>query len=215
MVGDGDAMRVASQIVQHMLGPAEGWLGIDDPVLLIERAQEDGEALLVVKWHALTEEVQLIVDKEAPQSGDELAAEDTTEHLDWEQEAVMGRDPARVVGREPTAGHHAVDVRMRGECLSPGVQDGQEASLGAKMLRIGGDLEQCGSTGLKEQGKQLPLVLPHQRHKLVWNAEDEMKVAGGQQFLLPLPKPLVARSGLTLGAVPVTAGVIRDGLVPA
>jgi hypothetical protein len=49
----------------------------------------------------------------------------------------------------------------------------------------------------------------------MWNAEDEMIVADGQQFLLPLPKPLVARSGLTLGAVPVAAGVIRDGLVPA
>jgi hypothetical protein len=49
----------------------------------------------------------------------------------------------------------------------------------------------------------------------MWDAEDEMIVADGQQFLLPLPKPLVARSGLTLGAVPVAAGVIRDGLVAA
>ena len=72
MGGDGDAMRVASQIVQHMVGGAEGRLGIDDPVLPIERAQEDGEALLVVKWHALTEEAQLIAGKEATQSGTNL-----------------------------------------------------------------------------------------------------------------------------------------------
>jgi hypothetical protein len=32
MVGDGDAVRIASEIVQNMLGTAEGWLGIDDPV---------------------------------------------------------------------------------------------------------------------------------------------------------------------------------------
>ena len=127
----------------------------------------------------------------------------------------MGRDPARVVGRESTAGHHAVDVRMWSQRLSPGVEDGQEASLGAKVLRIGRDLEQCGSTGLKEQRKQLSLVLPHQRHQLMWDAEDEMIVADRQQFLPPLPQPLVARSGLTLRAVPVAAGVIRDGLVPA
>ena len=37
------------------------------------------------------------------------------------------------------------------------------------------------------------------------DAEDEMKVADGQQFLLPFLKPLVARSGLTLGTVPVAA----------
>jgi hypothetical protein len=49
----------------------------------------------------------------------------------------------------------------------------------------------------------------------MWNAEDEMIVADGQQFLLPLPQPEVARRGLTLGTVPVAAGVIRDGLAPA
>jgi hypothetical protein len=57
------------------------------------------------------------------------------------------------------------------------VEDGQEASLCAKVLRIGKDLEQCGGTGLKEQGEQLSLVLPDQRYKLMWDAEDEMKVA--------------------------------------
>jgi len=66
MVGDRDAMGVASQIMQHVFRSAEGRLGIDDPVLPIEPAQEDGEALLVVKWHALAEEAQLIAGKEAP-----------------------------------------------------------------------------------------------------------------------------------------------------
>ena len=85
----------------------------------------------------------------------------------------------------------------------------------AKVLGIGKDLEQRGGAGFKEQAEQLPLVLPDQRHKLMWDAEDEMIVADRQQFLLALLQPLVARSGLTLGAVPVAAGVIRDGLVPA
>ena len=82
MVGDGDAMRIAGQVMQHMLGAAEGRFGIDDPVLPIKRAQEEGEALLLMKRHALAEEAQLIAGKEAPQSGDELAAEDAAEHLD-------------------------------------------------------------------------------------------------------------------------------------
>jgi hypothetical protein len=34
MVGDGDAVRLTSEIVQNMLGTAEGWLGMDDPVLV-------------------------------------------------------------------------------------------------------------------------------------------------------------------------------------
>ena len=46
MVGDGDAVRIASEIVQNMLGAAEGWLGIDDPVL----AKELSEKFSKVTW---------------------------------------------------------------------------------------------------------------------------------------------------------------------
>jgi hypothetical protein len=40
MVGDGDAVRIASEIVQNMLATAEGWLGIDDPVLVEELSEK-------------------------------------------------------------------------------------------------------------------------------------------------------------------------------
>ena len=33
VVGDGDAMGVTGEIAEHMMGTAEGWLGVDDPVL--------------------------------------------------------------------------------------------------------------------------------------------------------------------------------------
>ena len=82
MVGDGDAMCIARQVMQHMLRATEGRFGIDDPVLSVKCAQEDGEALLLMKRSALAEEAQPIAGKEAPQSGDELAAEDAAEHLD-------------------------------------------------------------------------------------------------------------------------------------
>ena len=47
VVGDGDAMGVAGEITQHMMGTAEGWLGVDDPVLTEQGAQERAERLLV------------------------------------------------------------------------------------------------------------------------------------------------------------------------
>ena len=50
MVGDCDAMGVASQIMQHMLGAAEGWLGIDDPVLV----EEPSEKLAKATWLSKT-----------------------------------------------------------------------------------------------------------------------------------------------------------------
>jgi hypothetical protein len=40
MVGDGDAVGIASEIVQNMLGTAQGCLGIDDPVLVEELSEK-------------------------------------------------------------------------------------------------------------------------------------------------------------------------------
>jgi hypothetical protein len=33
MVGNGDAMSAASQVVEKMFGAPEGWLSVDDPIL--------------------------------------------------------------------------------------------------------------------------------------------------------------------------------------
>ena len=40
MVGNGDAMGVARQVVEHVFGAAEGWLGVDDPVFLAQLPEE-------------------------------------------------------------------------------------------------------------------------------------------------------------------------------
>jgi len=50
VVGDGNAMGVAGEIAEHMMGAAEGWLGVDDPVLTEQGAQEGAERLLVGEW---------------------------------------------------------------------------------------------------------------------------------------------------------------------
>jgi hypothetical protein len=44
MVGDRDAMGIAREIMQNMFGTAEGWLGVDDPVLLEKMPQKPAEA---------------------------------------------------------------------------------------------------------------------------------------------------------------------------
>ena len=47
VVGDGDAMGVTGEIAEDMMGTAEGWLGIDDPVLAKERSQEGAEGFVI------------------------------------------------------------------------------------------------------------------------------------------------------------------------
>jgi len=48
VVGDGDAVNVAGEIAQDMMGAAEGWFGIDDPWLTEQGAQESAEGFLVL-----------------------------------------------------------------------------------------------------------------------------------------------------------------------
>ena len=43
MVGNGDAMSVASQVVENMFGAAEGWLSVDDPILPEQLPEEVAE----------------------------------------------------------------------------------------------------------------------------------------------------------------------------
>ena len=49
VVGDGDAMGVAGQIVEDMFGSSEGPLGVDHPVLTEQRPQESMEGLLLAE----------------------------------------------------------------------------------------------------------------------------------------------------------------------
>jgi len=45
MVGDGDAMSIAAEILQDILGSAEGWFGVDDPVFAEKGTQPGREEL--------------------------------------------------------------------------------------------------------------------------------------------------------------------------
>ena len=45
VIRDGHAMGIAGQVLQHVLRPAKGSLGVDDPFLSKQRAQERCERL--------------------------------------------------------------------------------------------------------------------------------------------------------------------------
>jgi hypothetical protein len=45
MVGDGDTVSIAAEILQDVLGSAEGWLAVDDPIFAEERTRPGGEEL--------------------------------------------------------------------------------------------------------------------------------------------------------------------------
>jgi hypothetical protein len=95
------------------------------------------------------------------------------------------------------------------------VQDGNDANLSAKALRVCRYFQQGGGNGGKQQIVKAAWVLEREHVQFMWNAEDDMEVCRRQDFPLARSQPTLARLCLTLRAMPVTAGVVRDGLITA
>jgi len=98
VIGNGDAMGVAAQIAEHMSGSAERWLGIDDPLLVLQSLHQGFKQLPVLEGGGGTAAVQRSVAVEALQCEEELVAKDAAEHRNGQQEAGMRMYPTLVVG---------------------------------------------------------------------------------------------------------------------
>ena len=112
-VGDGDAMGVGTEIAQHMFRSSEGALGVDDPVMAEQYPQPCCEGTRLGHGQEVAVELEHASMEGAAKSGDELAAEDTAEHADRQEEGAPGGDPAGVIRRQTTGGQYAVDMASR------------------------------------------------------------------------------------------------------
>ena len=140
------------------------------------------------------------------QSFDKLAAKDFTEDSFGEKEArIPGAHPVRVIPREAARSDDTVNVRMMLQFLIPGMEDGEEADLGAEMPRICRDLKQRLRARTKQQAIDQFFVLQGERCQLMGKCEDDMRIRRCEQFGASRCQPAVTRLGLTLGAVPVAA----------
>ena len=133
MVGDGDAVGVTAEILEHILGAPEGWFRVDHPVFAKQRSQPGGEEFGLRERRQIPGKVQLAMLKGRLESDDELAAKHPPEHGNGEKEARVRSNPAGVIEREPTGGDDTVDMGMNLEFLVPGMQHAEEADLSPEM----------------------------------------------------------------------------------
>ena len=198
-----------------MFRSAEGTLGVDDPVVTEEDSEPGGEAAWLDERCEVAVDLELAFLERGLESGDELAAEDASEHLDREEEGATGGDPTGVIGSEAASSDDAVDMRVVLQPLVPGMEHAEEADLGAEMPRIASDLQQRGGTGAEQQAIDQPLVLERERSQFPRQREHGMHIAGGQQLAFALLEPADAGVALALRAVPVAARVRGDGSMSA
>ena len=106
-------------------------------------------------------------------------------------------------------------VGMQKQVLSPSVQDADHADLCAQVFAIDSDLQQGLRAGGEQQVVEQTWVLQGQHVEFVGHSEHDMEVTGGQEFAFAGRQPALASLCLALGAVPVSARVVGDGLMTA
>ncbi len=112
-VGDGDAVRVAPEIAEHLLGSGKRAFGEDDPVDLGQCIEPGDENLRErAKAGESTGEAEFTAGEGGAQLLQEQIAEAAGERTDGEEEARWASNPARLVGRDAAAGDDTVQVRM-------------------------------------------------------------------------------------------------------
>src|SRR5262249_3072830 len=179
-VGDGDAVGVSAEIAQHMFWAAERPFGVDNPLVTEQYPQPRGESARLCQRQEMSVELECAGMKGDLESGNKLAAKDTAEHFDGEEEGAAGGDPAGVVRSEAAGGKHAVDMGMMLQSLVPGMEHAEEADLGSKMPGIASDLQQSCSTGVKQQVEDQPFILQCERSQCPRQGEDEVHVGDRQ-----------------------------------
>src|SRR5271157_5109752 len=100
VIGDRHAVGVAAEITENVFGATEGRLAIDHPVLPEEGTKERSEGFRFRQKFELPVEAELAVVEGPFESGDKLATEDSTQHLDGKKESITRGDPALVIGGE-------------------------------------------------------------------------------------------------------------------
>jgi hypothetical protein len=165
MVGDGDAMGVAAEILEHILGPPEGRLAVDHPVLSVEWPQPGSEDLGLSQGDELAIEAELAALEGGAESADELATKDAPEDGAWKKEARAAGNPVGVIERQPPSGDDTMDMGRKFDFLIPGVQHTEEAEVSAEMSGSAGDFEEGFGTGLQQEMVEDLFVLQGERRQ--------------------------------------------------
>src|SRR5215470_5823671 len=159
MVGYGDAVSIAAEILQDVLGAAEGWFRVDDPVFAEKRTQPGREELGMGERREFSGQVQLTAFEGRLQTSDELAPEHAPQYGDGKEEAWVGSNPTGVIAGESTGGNDTVHMGMKLKLLIPRVEHTEEADLGTEMDGVARDLQQGFGAGPEQQTvDELPVL---------------------------------------------------------
>ena len=133
IVGDGGTVGITAEVSERLLGSAERRFGVDDPVASAQGGEVSPEGGWSFEGFDFAGKLEFSLIESLFEGLEKEVAEEARQHGDREKEAGPAADPVLVVRAEAAAGNDAVDMRMVEQVLSPGVEDSEEADLGAEV----------------------------------------------------------------------------------
>jgi hypothetical protein len=147
VIGNSDAMSVAGEVFENLLGTSKGRLGVDDPVFLVKLGKpafEDSRRAQPSQRPAQSELTVLIG---LCETLEEFSSKDRRQDLDGEKKPSRTRDPLTLIRGQSPPWNDAVNMRMKVERLTPRVKDREKTDLAAEMMGVASNLlERLGGT---------------------------------------------------------------------
>jgi hypothetical protein len=214
-VGDRDSLDVAREVLGEVAHrPALGRFDVDDPVAMmvgeLPHCGVEGAGRFDI---VVAPQVKLAAVEGSDEAIEEASSEHHAQLASWEEVVRLGRHPAGAVEMEPSAGDHAVQMRVVGQLRGPRVEHGGDTQTSTEILA--GEVPEDGRGGLEEQPVDFLLVVVRDRAELVRQGEHHLEVRRGQHPLLACLEPLGRGVPLALRAVAVPAAVVCGGLPAA
>jgi len=124
-------------------------------------------------------ELQSVLFEQITELVAELAAEDTAQRVNRQEEAARGINPLGTIESQAAGGNDVVNVRMNLEVLSPGMEHAKESDVGSQVPGIASQFEHGRGAGAVEQIVEQPLVLEDQSAEFVRQSEGDVEYGTG------------------------------------
>lgn len=185
VVGDGDTMGIAAEVIEELFRRTERPFRVDIPGFVPQGLDELVEASRIGSF---SREDEFLFLEGAFEGFEEFSTEDDAQRFIVEEEAFTGRDPAGVVEGEGSLGEEAMEVEMVLQLLIPGMQH-QSKARGAVEVCVGEFHEDFGDDFEQEVQKD-PFVTEDEGVEFVGERKHHMEGSGRQELSLLFLEPL-------------------------
>ena len=112
VVGDGDAVGIAGQVLEHMLGVLDGLFGVDDPLLVAQGGEEPLPGRGLGECPTTTRQGELALAIEPLEPRQVQPPKTPREDPDGQEEVGSTWHPPRAISREPASGQDTMEMGM-------------------------------------------------------------------------------------------------------